>query len=516
MIDPRKVREWMARPLRNSDRVKRLSAKELKHLVNGLTPKPTFTTKLRPYQLATFLLCVKYPGYLISFDMGLGKTLTSLSVVNWMRDAGMLSRVLVLVPTSSNIGDWEDETARHFPSLPFAGLHESLGTSARQEAVRGDASVVCMTYAGLQTLCCRVAPDARTEKNRRVIDKKRATKFFRRFGAIIVDESTFVANIHSVNFKLLKFSRKIVPRHYLLTGTPFGSDPAAMWAQMYIADGGLTLGQTLGMYRSAFCDVVDTYWSTEYHFTRSKAKLLRRMLKNRAIRYSAAEVLPDLPPLQRITRRLTADSETYAYYQRIVDDLTEAKGNFRLVENSYHRMRQIASGWLTYLDPAGDKKHIRFKSNPKLEALVADVKAMPEESKGLVFNEYTVSGDLLEERLRAEKIAFVRVWGKAPDKRERLRRFKTDPKVKVLLIQNAAGSFGLNLQVANYVFVFESPVDPLRRQQLEKRAHRGGQTRRVFMYDYITRKTIEVKIQNALARGKNLFHEIIDGTASLV
>lgn len=516
MINPIVVKKWLARPLQNSDKVKSLSRRELKSIIRGLRPVPRFKTRLRTYQLATFLLCIKYPGYLISFDMGLGKTLTSLSAVHWRMDAKQFERALVLVPTSSNIGDWEDEVKQHFPELSFFGFHGNIKRKKRLRAADGTAQVLCMTYAGLQSLCCSVKTDARSERRKRKVDKKKAKRFFSQFGAIICDESTFVANPQSMNFKLMRAASRHVPRRYLLTGTPFGSDPATLWGQMLLVDGGETLGPTLGLYRAAFCSKVDTGWGFEYPFKLPMAKVLRRMLKHRSIRYEASEVLQDLPPLQKVVRKVWADEETYAYYHRIVEDLIDAKGNFSLVENSYHRMRQIASGWLSYLDPTGAKQTIIFGASPKMEALITDLKAMPDGSKGLIFNEYTQSGDLLEARLRKEGIAFVRVWGQSPRKRERLKKFKTDPKVRVLLIQNAAGSFGLNLQVANYVFVYESPVDPLRRQQMEKRAHRGGQTKTVFLYDYVTRKTIEIKIMRALERGRNLFKEILDGRASLV
>jgi SNF2 family DNA or RNA helicase len=76
--------------------------------------------------------------------------------------------------------------------------------------------------------------------------------------------------------------------------------------------------------------------------------------------------------------------------------------------------------------------------------------------KCLVFSRSTKNLDVIEEFIRIEKIAYVRLDGTIPaNKRQKLvDLFKTSPSKSVFLISTKAGSLGLNLTCANKVGMF--------------------------------------------------------------
>merc|ERR1712227_574499 len=55
--------------------------------------------------------------------------------------------------------------------------------------------------------------------------------------------------------------------------------------------------------------------------------------------------------------------------------------------------------------------------------------------------------------------------------------FNTDPELKIILISLKAGGEGLNLQIANHVFLLDPWWNPACELQAIQRAHRIGQTR---------------------------------------
>src|SRR5262245_59936076 len=72
------------------------------------------------------------------------------------------------------------------------------------------------------------------------------------------------------------------------------------------------------------------------------------------------------------------------------------------------------------------------------------------------------------------------------------------------------GSVGLNLQFANYVFLFDRWWNPAVEDQAINRAHRLGQKAPVFVSRFICAETIEKRIADVLDKKRELFNEMIE------
>lgn len=75
-----------------------------------------------------------------------------------------------------------------------------------------------------------------------------------------------------------------------------------------------------------------------------------------------------------------------------------------------------------------------------------------------------------------------------------LTAFNTNPNLKVILISLKAGGEGLNLQIANYIFLMDPWWNPAAEMQAIQRAHRIGQRRPVRAVRFIAKNTIEERI----------------------
>ncbi len=80
------------------------------------------------------------------------------------------------------------------------------------------------------------------------------------------------------------------------------------------------------------------------------------------------------------------------------------------------------------------------------------------------------------------------------DRKSIIDRFQNDPDTRVFLISLRAGGIGLNLTGADYVFMLDPWWNPAVEAQAINRAHRIGQNKKVFVYKFITRATVEEKI----------------------
>jgi SNF2 family DNA or RNA helicase len=494
------IKGYLNRELRNLNEMKEWSPAKVERKLAALQPQPVFVTQPRLHQKVCFLLLANDPQTLQLLGMGLGKTKLVLDVFRWYKSAGKMKRLLVLVPNVVNLESWRNEIALHAPDL--SAVYVEGPRSNRQEALYCEESDLCVTtYAGLNSLLCdRVRK--KMQPNYRVIQEVQKL-----FGGVVLDEITGIMNHRSLSFRIVsRLSSKWLLR-VGLTGTPLGRDPMVLWSQFFAVDRGEALGKTIGMFREAFFTHKPGYWGgTEYEFQHRMTGTLRRMMAHSAISYSSQECI-DLPPKVAIKAPVVMSEEAWAYYHAVLDQARERDVESVIdIENVFIRLRQITSGFVSI-----DGKPSPLKENPKLDALMELVEELPVDDKLVVFNEFVASGDFISAALKERGIKHARLYSGTRDKRAELRRFLDDPQCRVFVVNSRSGAMGLNLQVAHYVAVYESPVSPIVRQQAEARCLRQGQKETVFIYDLLCRGTVDSKILGFLAEGRDLFRALVEG-----
>ncbi len=161
------------------------------------------------------------------------------------------------------------------------------------------------------------------------------------------------------------------------------------------------------------------------------------------------------------------------------------------------------------------KKHA--ESSAKIETLLAQLDQVLEENhKVLVFSQFTSLLAIVRSRLDAAGIPYIYLDGRTRDRQARVEQFQNDPQAKLFLISLKAGGLGLNLHAAEYVYLLDPWWNPAVEAQAIDRAHRIGQTRRVFAYRLIARDTVEEKVLALQQSKRDLADAIITADNSVM
>jgi SNF2 family DNA or RNA helicase len=442
-----------------------------------------FKGELRPYQRAgynwlRFLSEYKLGGCLAD-DMGLGKTVQTLTMLLAEKEANAGPSLLIM-PTSL-IYNWEMEASKFTPDLKVLNY---TGTLRNKDVKRFEKYDVVLTSYGITRL-----------------DSELFQKFY--FNYIILDESQVIKNPSS---NIAKAVRELKSRHKLvLTGTPLENTTMDLWSQMSFINPGMLGSQSY--FRQEFQVPI------EKKGDEAKSKKLNAVIKPFVLRRHKSQVATELPAKVEYIQycEMTPEQErkyeeTKAYYRGKILDLIdkEGMGNSRfMILEGLTKLRQLANH-PRMIEPSysGD--------SGKLEDITHMLEnAMAEDHKVLVFSQFVKHLNLVQQYLKANKIAYAYLDGGSTDRKEQVENFNKDPKIKAFLISIKAGGLGLNLTEADYVFILDPWWNPAVEAQAVDRAHRIGQKRKVFTYKFITRNTVEEKILQLQQKKLKLTNELI-------
>jgi hypothetical protein len=510
MLHPRAIKEFLAREHDDHTWLKNVSSDELSAQLKSLGFRPVRRDKpLDRHQMVMILLGIAYPRFAFWAAMGSGKTRVILELLNYFWQRNQFSRGLVLIPSESGVFSWVDQIEEWEIDIPFLPLGNG-GTDEKRDQIEDfDEGLILATYNGAMWLFSK-----RHKKERRRINNiYRAKKFGAAIDAIIPDESTKLGNQDSLIYRICRAMIRAEdgPKFvWPLAGRPFGRDPTMMWSQQFLVDEGESLGDTLGLFRAAFFDEKRGWFKMyDYKFKEELRPKLTECIGHRSISYSIGECIT-LPKKVLIKRHVELPKSTRSYYEDAVKALWQARGDMTKAENAFLRMRQLSSGFLgTKDDETGEKAELTFPSNPKLDLLIDLVTEMPEDRKFVVFHDFTHSGRMISAAMKKAKVKTEWIWGGTKNTQDILRRFKRDPSLTGLVINSRIGSMVLNLQIANYIFYFESPVGAIDRDQSEARVWRKGQTLPCFIYDLICRGTADQKILDFHSEGTGLLKALL-------
>ena len=462
---------------------------------DGVAPHaqpPGFVGQLRHYQEAglgwlTFLRDFRLGGCLAD-DMGLGKTVQVLALLEaqrTQRPSGAPRASLVVVPRSL-VFNWIEEAQRFTPKLKILDYTGLLRKSALERIDGCD--LVVTTYGTLV---------------RDIAALKKVP-----FRYAILDEAQAIKNSQSQRAKacrLLKAEHRLV-----MTGTPVENHLGELWSLFEFLNPGM-LGRSAAFQAFSRANVQD----------RDDLALLRRALKPFLLRRTKEQVLSELPEKTEQTLYCDLEGSQRAQYDQLREYYRKsllarinqgglAKAKIHVLE-ALLRLRQAAChpGLI-------DKRHASEPS-AKLDALLEQLNEVIDEGhKALVFSQFTSLLALVRERLDNNKIVYEYLDGRTRNRQARVERFQTDAACPVFLISLKAGGQGLNLTAADYVFVLDPWWNPAVEAQAIDRAHRIGQTRRVFAYRRLDRDTVEDKIVEMQKSKRELAEAIVAADESVI
>jgi SNF2 family DNA or RNA helicase len=389
-------------------------------------------------------------------EMGLGKTMQAITAVRLLAHHGMLRRVLLVCPKPL-VANWRREFAMWAPELPVSVMEGS--TFRRQWRWRTGNELV--TIANYELL---------------VRDRASICDAGNHYDLVVLDEAQRVKNAgSSTNEAARSISRS---RSWALTGTPIENG---------IAD-------LIGIFEFVAPGQVDATM---------KPRAIGRAVADHVLRRTKEQVLTDLPPKLFRDAELELSPEQAESYR-----LAEDEGVVRLramkheltIQHVFElvlRLKQICN-----FDPLTG-------ASSKLDRLEADLEECAASGrKAIIFSQWVET--LSELRSRLERFGPAEFHGKIPHGRREavLEQFRNVDHCQVLLMTYGAGSVGLNLQFASYVFLFDRWWNPAVEDQAINRAHRIGAERPVTITRFLCVDTIEQRINQVLERKRELFDTV--------
>ncbi|GIX74820.1 hypothetical protein CDAR_73862 [Caerostris darwini] len=160
----------------------------------------------------------------------------------------------------------------------------------------------------------------------------------------------------------------------------------------------------------------------------------------------------------------------------------------------------------------------RMVKSVKLQKLYEMLDKIAEESnnkdKSVIVSQWVSLLEIVGYHLREKGIEYHMIAGntKAEDRQIASEDFNyNDDGCKIMLLSLKAGGVGLNLVGGNHMFLLDLHWNPALERQACDRIHRVGQTKDVFIYKFVCKKTIEEKILQ-LQEGKSaLADDVLHG-----
>jgi len=416
--------------------------------------------------------------------MGLGKTIQTIALIECLlstREAD--SGVVLVVASTSLLGNWRAEFARFAPARTVRILHGTGRDQERGHVSEGD--IILTSYGTLA--------------------RDLAWHLKREYRAIVVDEASLMRNPDTDHAKAV--SKLHGTRRIALTGTPVENSVRDLWSVFRFIQPGWLGGRE---------DFRERYEAPLAAGEAAGAVMERLRLKTSPflLRRTKEQVAPELPTKLVIDEfcDLSPDQKT-VYRQLLIEGKKQVEsfadsGNTGAARmqllTALLRLRQTCCD-LALFESENFKRMLVPKRSAKLERLL---ELLEEAVKGghriLVFSQFQ------KQLLEIEKCISERGWdclrldGQTRNRQQLVDKFQDPAGPPVFLISLKAGGYGLNLTAADIVIHFDPWWNPAAEAQATDRAHRIGQTRPVTVYRLLTRGTVEEKVVRLQARKREL------------
>ena len=418
-----------------------------------------FFQMLRPYQKRMAEEIVKHPQLALFADMGTGKTLATLKALEELKGSTLLIAPIRVCETV-----WRQEAKKWGINLTFS-------------LIRGPINV------RIQAL--------NKKSNVYLINPDLITWLFNmdglpHFTNLIVDESSLFKNPRTKRFKMLKKNLKLFERRYILTGTPSPNSLMDLWSQIGILDKGKRLGTAYSRFKNTYFD--SDYMGFKWTIKPGSKEKIEELLSDIVIRLDAKDYL-DLPEMMETDVTIKLDPKELIQYQQFAKNMITHLGGKELTVISavtlHTKLSQLANGMV--YDEEGN---IHLFHTKKIDAL----KEMVEEINEPIIIVY---------KYNHEKESILDIFPKAVlfnvgDTNKHIEDWNAG-KIKQLLLHPASGGHGINLQEGGCHIIWFSPIPSLEQYlQTNKRIHRSGQTKPVFIHRLIAEHTIDEQIAKNL------------------
>lgn len=474
-----------------------------------LTPSDLHEYQKRSVQ---FMLENEQAGMFL--DMGLGKTVITLTAIARLLDSLQIRAALVVAPLRVIELVWEQEAANwsHTRHLRFTRIRGALAPKMRilkgQERVtpadptalheieRDDIDIFLINYEHVITL-------GQWMKTRTDLP----------FDMVVWDESSKMKSKSSKRFKMVKHQVLKIPRRVLLTGTPAPQSYLDLWSQIYLLDAGKRLETAFGRFQDYYFRQVP-HNQYAYKLREGYDVVIQNLIRDLVMRLDAKDYL-EMPELVHNTVKVSLPPKALKKYKEFEEELFAEFDDGEIeafnAAAKTGKCRQLSSGCVYDAEQNVVKVH-----DAKLDALQDIIDEMQGEPL-IVCYEY-----------RHEIPRLMKRWPKArwigsgsKNDTETAKLWNAQ-KLPLLFVQPASVGHGLNLQSGGHNIAWLTTTWSLELYyQMVARLYRQGQkSRTVYVHHIVAKRTIDSavmtaiqnksKSQNALLRALKAYRRTVE------
>ena len=422
--------------------------------------------------------------------MGTGKTITTISVIGALYNAGNIKKVLIVAPLSI-VGVWKEEFEK-FANFNYKVVVLSGTGNRKADALRHvsgtDLQVVIVNYESAWRL------------------EEELLKF--NADVIVADEGHKIKTHNAKQSKSLHKLGAKAKYKILLTGTVITNKALDVFSQYKFLNPEV-FGKSFYTFRNRYFDMTG-YGSYTPILKKSMEKELTEKIHSIAYRITKAECL-DLPETTDIVRYVELENAAAKVYKDLVKDsfaeLSKGEVTVTNVLTRLLRLSQLTGGFIG--DDEGNAP--QKVSTAKMKALEDIIDEIQNESKKLVvIARFIPEIKAICKLLESKNIKYSLIMGGVKDRDKQVAQFQNEPEVQVFVGQIATAGLGITLTASSTMVFYSLDYSMSNFEQTKARIHRIGQKENCT-YIYLTAKgTVDEKILEALQNKANIAKTIID------
>ena len=445
--------------------------------------------------IGTKLFDAGFTGCLLSMEMGTGKTLTAMAILNRIIEEKQKNKVLIVCPKVT-MGVWRDEFAKF--EKDHYKLRLIMGTAKKRIEAMNDISeypddrlnVVVINYEytyAFEPILEKWKPDI-----------------------VICDESHRIKGVSTNQTKSITKIGKLCNYRMCLTGTPLTNNILDFFAQFRYMDTSV-FGLNYYSYKNKyvitgmFGEYLRPNMATFEEFKKKVNSISFRRTKEQCL------TLPEFTdvkiPIDISCKKMYTELE-----REYITWLSETE--FISVENALTKtlkLRQLTSGFYYDVSENGDKSAV-WVDTAKVDACLELIEQLIEEGqKVLVFAEFQAEIEKIKELCDKAGISAEMYYGKTPDKKrfDIVDRFQNGD-LQVFIGQIESAGISITLTASSNMIFLSTGYKYGVYDQARARIHRKGQVNKCTYYHLIATNTIDEKIMKALRKKEALAESVID------
>ena len=426
--------------------------------------------KFNPYDYQVFAtdFIVNNSVSAVLLDMGLGKTVITLSAISELINKGQVKKCLVIAPLRVARNTWPLEIRKwdHLSHLTYSLVVGDL--NERLIALKREAQIYIINTENVEWLINRSY-----------------TKFD--YDMVVIDELSKFKSYSAKRFKSLLKVRKRINRIVGLSGTPCSNGLMDLWAEYRILDGGVRLGKYITHYREEYFlpDKRNQNIIFSYKLKPFADELIYKKISDITISMKAIDYLK-MPKIIYNDLVIELDYIDRKVYDTLKKDMivsfTDGDVDATNAAVLSNKLIQLSNGAIY------DENHkIVYVHDKKLDALEEIIESA---SGKPILVVYWFKHDLkrIKSRFTCREIlkdSDISDWNEG--------------KISVGLIHPSSCSMGLNLQSGGSTLVWFSLCWSLELyEQTNARLYRQGQKETVVVHHIISKDTIDEDVIKAL------------------